>query len=165
MMSTPLIEATIAGRPRDEPLADTIRAVVAAVTAVAEGDREHHVARLSLIATVPALDARYAGEERKTIDLLARLLADRAARAPGDYQVQLTAAALVAVLFTASRHWAAAQSAIPLAALSDQAITAVEPLLTALQQLPGNGKRHTTHDAGALAARSEPPGEGTPGHS
>ncbi len=161
----PVIEATIADRPRDEPLADTIRAVIVAVSAVAEADREHHVARLSLIATVPALDARYAGEERKTLDLLARLLADRAARAPSDYQVQLTAAALVAVLFTASRHWAAAQGATPLAALADQAITTVEPLLTALQQPSDNANRHTTHDAGALAARSEPPGEATPGRS
>jgi hypothetical protein len=59
-------------------------------------------------------------------------LSDRTARPVGDYQLALTAAALVAVLFTASRRWAAEHGATPLASLLDQAITTIEPLLAAL---------------------------------
>jgi hypothetical protein len=43
-----------------------------------------------------------AAEERTTIDLLTGLLADRTGRPADDYQLALTAAALAAVLFTAS---------------------------------------------------------------
>lgn len=128
-----LLEAAFTARPREEPLAASMRAVTAAVAAVGETDREHTMLRLRLIVTVPALDARYGGEERKTIDLLARLLADRTGAPIGDFQLQLTAAALVAVLFTSARRWAAERGAVPLAALLDQALTTVEPLLTRLE--------------------------------
>jgi AcrR family transcriptional regulator len=127
-----VIAATVASRPVGEPLAGTIRAAAAAVVAVGEADREQNIARLRLMAAVPALDARYAGEERKTIDLLTGLLADRTGRPVGDYQLALTAAALVAVLFTAARRWATERGATPLATLLDQAITTIDPLLTAL---------------------------------
>jgi len=43
---------------------------MAAVVAAAEADRDLTLARMRLVATVPALEARYAGEERRTIDLL-----------------------------------------------------------------------------------------------
>jgi AcrR family transcriptional regulator len=127
-----LIAVTVASRPAGEPLPDTIRAAAAAVVAAGEADRELVIARLRLMAAVPALDARYAGEERNTIGLLTGLLADRTGRPADDYQLALTAAALVAVLFTAARRWAAEYGATPLATLLDQAITTVDPLLAAL---------------------------------
>ncbi len=129
----PIVEATIASRPVGEALADTFRAAAAAVAAASETDQDNNLARLSFIATAPALDARYAGEQRRSIDLIARLLADRAGRTAGDYQVQLTAAAFTAVLLTASRRWAAGRGAVPLRTLADQAVTTVEPLLAALE--------------------------------
>ena len=89
---------------------------------------------MRLIATVPALEARYAGEERRTIDLLARLLASRTGRPADDYQLELVAFVLAGVLFTASRRWVAEQGATPLAVLVDQAITTIEPLLAALER-------------------------------
>jgi AcrR family transcriptional regulator len=129
----PIVEATIASRPAGEALADTFRAAAAAVAAASETDRDFNLARLSLIATAPTVDARYAGEQRRSIDLIARLLADRAGRTAGDYQVQLTAAAFMAVLLTASQRWAADRGAVPLRILVDQAVTTVEPLLAALE--------------------------------
>ena len=65
--------------------------------------------------------------------LIARLLAERTARTPDDYEVQLTAAAVMAVLFTASRRWAAGQGSVPFKTLVDQAVTTVEPLLARLE--------------------------------
>jgi hypothetical protein len=106
---------------------------MAAVAAAAEADRDLTLTRMRLVATVPALEARYAGEERRTIDLLTRLLAGRTGRPADDYQLELIAFVLAAVLFTASRRWVAEQGATPLAILVDQAVTTVEPLLAALE--------------------------------
>jgi hypothetical protein len=116
-----------------EPLTATIRAAMGAVVAAAEADRDLTLARMRLVATVPALEARYAGEERRTIEVLTRLLASRTGRPAGDYQLELVAFVLAAVVFTASRRWVAEQGATPLAALVDQALTTVEPLLAALE--------------------------------
>jgi AcrR family transcriptional regulator len=127
-----LIAVTIASRPDGEPLGDTLRATAAVIGAASEADRDQNIARLRLMTDVPAVDARYAAEERKTIDLLTGLLADRTGRPAGDYQLALTAAALVAVLFAAARRWAAEHGATPLATLLDQAITTVDPLLATL---------------------------------
>jgi AcrR family transcriptional regulator len=136
----PLIEGIIASRPAGEALTDTIRAAAAVAAAAGETDRDYNLARLRLVGTVPALDARYAGEERRSADLIARLLAERTGRAADDYPVQLTAAAVIAVLFAASRRWAADGGAIPFRTLVDQAITAIEPLLAALEQPARSGE-------------------------
>jgi AcrR family transcriptional regulator len=144
----PIIEATIASRPAGEALTDTFRAAATAVAAATETDQDNNLARLNLIGTSLALDARYAAEQRRSIDLIARLLADRAGRSEGDYQVQLTAAAFIAVLSTASRRWAADGGAIPFTVLVDQAVTFAEPLLTALEH-PSAGKISAGFDAGA----------------
>ncbi|HEX3492925.1 MAG TPA: TetR/AcrR family transcriptional regulator [Streptosporangiaceae bacterium] len=135
--ASPLFEATVATRPAGEPLAATIRAAMAAVVGAAEADRDHTLARMRLIETVPALEARYAGQERRTIDYLARLLAGRTARPPDDYQIELVAFVLAGVLFTASRRWVADQGATPMTGLVDQALTTIEPLLTALERPTG----------------------------
>jgi AcrR family transcriptional regulator len=132
-----IVEATIAGRPSGEALADTFRAAAAAVAAATEADQENNLARLSLIGTSVVLDARHAGEERRSVALIARLLADRTGRTADDYEVQLTAAAVMAVLFTASRRWAAGHGTVPFRTLVDQAVAIVEPLLAALEHLRG----------------------------
>jgi AcrR family transcriptional regulator len=138
--ASPLFEATVATQPAGEPLTATIRAAMAGVVDAAEADRDLTLARMRLIATVPALEARYAGEERRTIDLLARLLASRTGRPADDYQLELVAFVLAGVLFTASRRWVAEQGATPLAVLVDQAITTIEPLLAALERPTQPGK-------------------------
>ena len=132
--SSPLFEATVATRPADEPLTETIRAAMGAVVAGAEADRDLTLARMRLVATVPALEARFAGEERRSIELLTRLLASRTGRPGDDYQLELIAFVLAGVLFTASRRWVAEQGATPLASLVDQAVTTIEPLLAAFER-------------------------------
>ncbi|HEY6478814.1 MAG TPA: TetR family transcriptional regulator [Streptosporangiaceae bacterium] len=132
--ASPLFEATVAARAADEPLTATIRAAMGSVVTAAEADRDLTLARMRLVATVPALEARYAGEERRTIDVLTRLLAGRTGRPADDYQLELVAFVLAAVLFTASRRWVAEGGATPLSALVDQALTPVEPLLTGLDR-------------------------------
>ncbi|MFI6167046.1 hypothetical protein ACIBCN_09670 [Nocardia sp. NPDC051052] len=93
---------------------------------------QNHDPRLRLIAAVPSLQARYAANEFAMVALFARVLADRTSRPAEDYQVELAAAAVTAVMFTAARRWAANGGATPISVLTDQAITAIEPTLTAL---------------------------------
>ena len=129
----PLMMAAARGRPRDEPLADTLRAVIAAMLmAASEADQDQIVGRLRLIHEVPALRARYADEERRNMDMMADLLADRTGRPRDDYQLELTAAVTVAALFTASRRWASERGATPLPDLLDQAVATIEPVLAQL---------------------------------
>lgn len=136
--ASPQFEATVATRPAGESLTATIRAGMGAVVAAAEADRDLTLARMRLVATVPALEARYAGQERRTIDYLAGLLAGRTGRPADDYQLELVAFVLAGVLFTASRRWVADQGATSLAGLVDQALVTIEPLLDALDR-PENG--------------------------
>ena len=134
----PLIEQTVASRPADEPLIATVRAAAAVVVAAVEADREENLIRLRLIATVPDLVARMAREGRKTFDLIARSLASRTGRSTEDYQVRLAAATAAAAQFEAARYWAEHDGADSLADLMDQALTAVEPLLQALDRPAGH---------------------------
>jgi AcrR family transcriptional regulator len=135
--ASPLFEATVATRPGGEPLTATIRAAMGAVAAAAEAERDLTLARMRLIATVPALEARFAGQERRTIDVLTSLLASRTGRPAGDYQLELVAFVLAGVLFTASRRWVTEEGATSLATLVDQALTTIEPLLTGLEHPAG----------------------------
>jgi AcrR family transcriptional regulator len=129
----PLMMAAARGRPRDEPLAGTLRAVIAAMLMAArEAEQDQIVGRLRLIHEVPALRARYADEERRNMDMMADLLADRTGRPRDDYQLELTAAVTVAALFAASRRWASERGATPLPDLLDQAVATIEPVLAQL---------------------------------
>jgi AcrR family transcriptional regulator len=132
-----ILEEIFASASADEPLVAPVRACAAATGAAVEADRDYNLARLRLAATVPALQVRYAGEERRSAGLLTRLLASQTGRSATDYQVELAAAALVAVLFAASRRWAAEQAATPLTTLMDEAVTMIEPLLGALDGSAG----------------------------
>jgi MftR C-terminal domain len=128
----PIVEATIASRPAGEALTDTFRAATAAVAAASETDQDNNLARLSLIATAPALDARYAGEQRRSIDLIARLLADRTGRTG-----RLSGPARRGRVHRRPVHRLSAlgsqPGSVPLRTLVDQAVTTVEPLLAALE--------------------------------
>jgi len=132
--ASPRFEATVAERPADEPLTATIRAAMAAVAGAAEADRDLTLARMRLVGTVPALEARYAGQERRSIEFLTRLLASRTGRPADDFQLELVAFVLAAVVFTASRRWVADQGATSLTGLTDQALATIEPLLAGLEQ-------------------------------
>jgi AcrR family transcriptional regulator len=132
----PLIEQAIAQQPADESVTGTIRAAVAALARAVEADREQSLTRIRLIAAVPALMARQALDERKNYELYSRILAARSSRPADDYQLRLASAALTAALTEAARYWAE-HDGTPLTTLMDQAITTLEPLLSALQPATG----------------------------
>jgi AcrR family transcriptional regulator len=128
----PLIEQTIAGRPADEPVTDTIRAAVVVVAQAVEADRDQSLTRLRLVTAVPALMARQALDERKNYELYYRVLAGRSGHPAAGYQLRLVAAALSAALSEAARYWADQDGTRPLTTLMDEAVTTFEPLLRSL---------------------------------
>ena len=105
-----------ATRPADEPLTATIRAAMAAVVAAAEADRDPdprpdgaHRDRPG-----PRSSLRRRGtQDHRAPDPSAR--STRTGRPDDDYQLELIAFVLAAVLFTASRRWVAEHGATPLA--------------------------------------------------
>lgn len=130
-----LIEGVLLTLPANESLADSVRGAAARVVAAGDAARGQSLARLRLMASVPALTARYAAEERKTVDVFTRFFAERTGRTIEDFRLNVTAAALVAALFTSTRRWGAEGGATPLSSLLEEAITLIEPLLSALDQV------------------------------
>ena len=66
----PIVEHIIGSGDDEEPLVTTVRTAIAAVAAAVEVDRDAALARLKLLASVPALRARQGAEGRKTLRLL-----------------------------------------------------------------------------------------------
>ena len=128
----PIAEHIMGSGDEEEPLVATVRAAIAAVAAAVEADRDAALARLKLIATVPALKARQGAEGRKAFDFYIRLFSGRSGRPVGDYQLRVTTAAFTAAQLEAARCWADADGAESLGRLMDDAVTLVEPLIAAL---------------------------------
>ena len=128
----PILEQIIGGGDDTEPLVTTVRKAIAAVAAAVEEDRAAALARLKLLATVPALKARQGAEGRKSVEFYIGMFADRSGRPPGDYQLRITTAAFIAAQLEAARCWADADGAEPLGRLMDDAVTLIEPLIAAL---------------------------------
>ena len=128
----PIVEQVIGSGDDQEPLLTTVRRAIAAVAAAVEADRDAALARLKLLASVPALKARQGAEGRKTLDFFIRLFSARSGRPVGDYRLRVTTAAFVAAQLEAARCWADADGAESLGQLMDDAVTLVEPLIAAL---------------------------------
>jgi AcrR family transcriptional regulator len=127
----PIVEHHM-GSGDEEPLVTTVRAAIAAIAAAVEVDRDAALARLKLLASVPALRARQGAEGRKTFDFYLGLFSARSGRPVGDYKLRVTTAAFVAAQLEAARCWADADGADSLGRLMDDAVTLVEPLIAAL---------------------------------
>ena len=128
----PIVEHIIGSGIDDEPLVTTVRTAIAAVAAAVEVDRDAALARLKLLASVPALRARQGADGRKTFDFYIRLFSARSGRSAGDYRLRVTTAAFAAAQLEAARCWADADGAESLRRLMDDAVTLLEPLIAAL---------------------------------
>ena len=128
----PIAEHIITSSDDQEPLVTTVRTAIAAVAAAVEVERDAALARLKLLASVPALKARQGAEGRKAFDFFLRLFSARSGRPAGDYQLRVTTAAFTASQLEAARCWADDDGAESLGQLMDDAVTLIEPLIAAL---------------------------------
>lgn len=128
----PIAEHILGSGDDDESMVTTVRRAIAALAAAVEADRDAALARLQLIASVPALKARQGAEGRKSLDFYIQLFSTRSGRPVDEYHLRVTTAAFTAAQLEAARYWADADGTDSLAQLMDDAVTLVEPLIAAL---------------------------------
>lgn len=104
----PVLEAGLRARPLDEPVVESLRAVVLqTVRAVMAEDHVELVQRTRLVREVPALRGRTAENTARDVETLAAVLAERTGRAADDLEIRVVTAALMAALQEAMMRWVA----------------------------------------------------------
>ena len=126
--SRALVEEVLAGRPADEPLADTIRALFERVAVEMENDRQAMIVRLRLMCGVPGLRARQWASRQDMIDLMASLVAPRVGTVADDHDLRLAITVALAAESETVLHWARIGGTEPLAALLGRALATITPL-------------------------------------
>jgi AcrR family transcriptional regulator len=102
----PIIIQSLLERPADEPLIESVRAMMLGVMAeYFERDRELLAARMALRRNNPALQVAFAEEQARTMDLFAALLARHLRRSPNDLDVRIACGALTGALQEAFGQW------------------------------------------------------------
>ena len=110
----PMIAEEIRARPaRESPLLAVRRGFAAALAAVYQRDLEEIRQRTALILSVPALKARSRDQQDSLVAQLTEALADRARRAPGDLDVEVSAHVCAAAVGVAVERWARAGGDLP----------------------------------------------------
>ncbi|MFI6939576.1 TetR/AcrR family transcriptional regulator [Streptomyces sp. NPDC050418] len=119
----PVMLGVLMSRPADEPPLESLRfVIVRAIEAFMETDHEELVQRTRLLVEVPALRARLMESMAATSRLLAEPLAERAGRDPGDLEVRVFTAAVLAALMQTSLYWGERGCEDDLVELLDRAI-------------------------------------------
>jgi AcrR family transcriptional regulator len=102
----PVADDLIAARPTDEPLAQTIRAVILeTLSGLYRTDPERLLARVKLAFAVPELRARLFGDQPHDFEELAQLLAERRGSAVDVQQLRVLVSGLLAAVWVALDLW------------------------------------------------------------
>jgi hypothetical protein len=124
-----LVEEIVAAQPPDEPVPEVVGALFRAVAGKLDSERDTALVRLGLMCDVPGLRARRWAGRQAMIDKLARSLAPRARTHPDDHGFRLAIAIALAAESETVLHWARTGGAQPLAALLEDALATIEPVL------------------------------------
>jgi AcrR family transcriptional regulator len=102
----PLALELLEARPRDEPLAESMRAVIReSLGGLLRNDPARLLRRIRLAVTVPELRARFLDEQKQGIEEVARFLATRRGTPVDDLTVQVIGSALLAAVSVALDRW------------------------------------------------------------
>ncbi len=139
----PLTILMFKDRPPNEPLSASFRHVLKGLAAILDRDRELILARSHLILGVPALRSRIWDEMERTQDFLVPLLAERTGRKPDDYDLRVTARAVLNAVFEATLEWVRRDGRDDLIALIERALNVVDAdrQLDALGRLRSKSRR------------------------
>ncbi|HEY1276441.1 MAG TPA: TetR family transcriptional regulator [Thermoleophilaceae bacterium] len=100
----PLVGELVEARPDDEPVAETLRAVIReSLGALYERDPERLLARVRLLATVPELRARFLEEQAQGVEVLAPLLSPT--RDADDLALRVICASMLGAVWVALDLW------------------------------------------------------------
>jgi AcrR family transcriptional regulator len=102
----PIVIQSLLDRPANEPLIESVRAMMTGVLAeYFERDRELLAARFALRKNNPTLQAAFAEEQARTMDLFTALLARHLRRPADDLDVRIACGALTGALLEAFTIW------------------------------------------------------------
>lgn len=113
-------------RPPNEPLSASFRHVLQGLAVILERDRELILARSHLMLGVPALRSRIWDEMERTQEFLVPLLAERTGRNSDDYDLRVTARAVLNAVFEATLEWVRRDGRDDLIALIERALNIVD---------------------------------------
>lgn len=121
------VEESLATRPADEPVLDSIRAVARDLAALLAGDAESNRARSRIIEATPSLQQRRTERQPHMEEVLVPFVAGRLGLDPDtDLLPRLVAACTVAASSVAVDLWTANGSTDPLGAQIDRALQVLE---------------------------------------
>jgi AcrR family transcriptional regulator len=130
----PLALDLLASRPDDEPLAETLRAVLLeTLGGLDQRDPARLLARVRLAVTVPELRARFLDEQTHGVEHLAPHLARRRGVPTDDLKLRVIASALIAAVSVALDLWQRDGGKDDLVALLDHAIATLAEGVRELQ--------------------------------
>ena len=125
-----LAARSLAERPLDEPVIESLRAVVEVFARLRDSDRERHLAWLRLVTTTPPLAAAFLELLHATEQMLREFVAARLDFSPADRGPRLVAAAFGTSFRVAAETWLASDGAEDMATLVRENLeTLVAPLL------------------------------------
>ncbi|WP_369247717.1 TetR family transcriptional regulator [Streptomyces sp. R41] len=102
----PALAEALRARPADEPIVDAIlQALRGPLGQMLDHDREELLLRTRITFTDPAIRARSVGEQERSEQEIAAIIAERSGRNASDLDVKCAAAAIIAVFTTLVRHW------------------------------------------------------------
>jgi AcrR family transcriptional regulator len=134
----PLVLDLIESRPDNEPLAETLRAVVReALGGLYRRDPERLLSRVRLSATVPELRARFLVEQNDGVELLAPLLARKLGGDDDDLRLRVIGSSLLAAVSVALDQWQKDSGKSDLLALLDNATDALAEGMSELHASAG----------------------------
>jgi len=121
----PMVLTLFQSRPSDEPLSESVRAVLDQITGTLEDDREIILARSRLLLETPDLRAKLWSEVERAQTFFGVLLAERTGRAPDDFEFRVVAIALVAAMMEAATEWVRSEGRFKLGDLMKKALDAI----------------------------------------
>jgi AcrR family transcriptional regulator len=122
----PLALELLQGRPDDEPLAESFRAVIReSLGGLVQNDPERLLSRIRLTATVPELRARFLDEQTRGLEHIGNFFATKRARPVDELSLQVVGSALLAAVTVALDRWQQDEGKSDLLALLDRATDAL----------------------------------------
>ena len=122
----PMVLTLFQSRPSDEPLSESVRAVLDQLTGTLEDDREIILARSKLLLETPDLRAKLWSEVERAQTFFGVLLAERSGRNAEDFEFRVVAIALVAAMMEAATEWVKQDGRVPMGALMKRSLDAIK---------------------------------------
>jgi len=121
----PVVMTLFQSRPSDEPLSESVHAVLEEMTEMLERDREIILARSKLLLQTPELRSRLWSEVERAQAFFGVMLAQRTGRDADDFEFRVVAIALVAAMMEAASEWVRQEGRVRMGDLMKKALDAI----------------------------------------